>query len=107
MNAFRQLSVDRFSEHEIEKYNSALDQFYLRHEQYLEDSYKIDELKSRSLTLDVEVANCGNLPAEDIRVLVKVLLWISATRIGSRTGRSLHHQRNHSLEDTPTLATSS
>ncbi len=72
MNAFRQLSVDHFSEYEIEKYNSALDQFYLRHEQYLEDSYKVDELKSRSLTLNVEVANSGNSPAEDVRVLVKV-----------------------------------
>lgn len=71
INAFHQLSVGRFSEYEIEQYNGKLDQFYLRSQEYLEGSYKIDELKSRSLTLDVEVANAGNLPAEDIRVLVK------------------------------------
>jgi hypothetical protein len=71
-NAFHQLRSPRLSEYEIEKYNSARDQFFLRYEQYLSDCHKIDELKSRSLTLNVKVANAGNLPADDIRVLVKV-----------------------------------
>lgn len=73
VNAFSQLSFNRLSEHEIEEYNRKLDHFYLRSEEYLEGCYKIDDLKSRSLTLNVEVANTGKLPAEDIRALIKVL----------------------------------
>ncbi len=71
-NAFRELAVERLSDYQIEKYNNRLDDFFRRYEEYLNRCYQIDDFKSRSICLDLELKNSGTSPATDVSVLLKV-----------------------------------
>lgn len=71
-NAFRELAILRLSDYQIERYNNELDQFFLRYEDYSKGRYGIDDFKSRSICLNLEVENSGTSPATDVRVLLKI-----------------------------------
>lgn len=70
-NAFRELAIMRLSDYQIEKYNDQLETFFRRYEEYLNGKYSVDEAKSRSIYLDLELNNSGTSPATDVRVLLK------------------------------------
>jgi hypothetical protein len=72
VNVFRDLAILRLSDYQIEKYNSELDEFFRRYEAYLNRRYRIDDFKSRSICLDLELENSGTCPATDVSVLLKV-----------------------------------
>lgn len=70
-NAFREMAIMRLSDYQIEKYNNQLEAFFRRHEDYVNSRYSIDEARSRSIYLNLELSNSGTSPATDVRVLLK------------------------------------
>jgi hypothetical protein len=71
-NAFRELAILRLSDYQIERYNTELEEFFRRYEDYVNRRYQIDEFKSRSICLDLELKNSGTCPATDVSVLLKL-----------------------------------
>jgi len=72
MNAFRELAILRLSDYQIESYNTKLKEFFRRYEDYVNRRYRIDEFKSRSICLDLELKNSGSCSATDVSVLLKL-----------------------------------
>lgn len=71
-NAFRELAILRLSDYQIERYNTELEEFFRRYQDYVNRRYRIDEFKSRSICLDLELKNSGSCPATDVSVLLKL-----------------------------------
>jgi len=71
-NAFREMAIMRLSDYQIKKYNDQLETFFRRYEEYVKGKYSVDERKSRSIYLDLELNNSGTSPATDVRILLKV-----------------------------------
>jgi rRNA-processing protein FCF1 len=55
----------------VEKYNKALRQFQNRLKSYLEAQYEVEDIKNRTLKIDLKIQNMGNAPANDLD------LWIT------------------------------
>ena len=55
---------------DITDYNSKLDDFYDSYAEYLQQKVKFEEIKTRSITLPIWIANEGTAPAEDIDVFM-------------------------------------
>jgi hypothetical protein len=71
-NAFHEMAIMRLSDYQIEKYNDQLDEFFRQYEDYMNRRYGIDESKSRSICLNLELRNSGTSPATDVSVLLKL-----------------------------------
>jgi hypothetical protein len=56
---------------EISEYNESLDEFFELYELYLSTSFKIEDLRARSVSLRFKLNNFGTAPAEDVRVFIK------------------------------------
>ena len=63
-NAFRELAIMRLSDYQIERYNEQLEAFFHQYEDYVNGKYSINEAKSRSIYLDLELSNSGTSPQQ-------------------------------------------
>jgi hypothetical protein len=71
-NAFREMAIMRLSDYQIERYNKQLDKFFRQYEDYVNGRYRIDDLKSRSICINLELKNSGTSPATDLSILLKL-----------------------------------
>lgn len=55
---------------DLVRYNDELPAFYESYESYLRKNYKVDELLSRTVKLEIAINNAGTAPAEDIGVFL-------------------------------------
>jgi predicted nucleic acid-binding protein len=55
---------------DIDNYNSELDEFYLKHATHLQNEVRFENLKRRTIKLDIWLANDGTAPAEDIDIFL-------------------------------------
>lgn len=69
-DAIRGGQFNQISEEDINRYNEALDDFYNEYQNYLEERVAYENLKRRSIRLEVWLLNTGTAPTEDVDIFM-------------------------------------
>lgn len=67
---FKDLGFDGIPTSDITNYNAKLDDFYNSYAKYLHQKMNLDDLRTRTITLTIWIANEGTAPAEDIDIFM-------------------------------------
>jgi len=83
MNGLANAFVDVVSSQSIRDYNTSLDEFFEKYQKYLSACYRIKEIRSRAVKVDLNVKNLGRGTALDVKVFVRFPL-----RVELKTGNT-------------------
>jgi hypothetical protein len=76
MNGLANAFVNVMSSESIRDYNISLDEFFEKYREYLSSCYRIKEIRSRAVKIDLNVKNFGTGTALDVKVFVRFPLIV-------------------------------